>query len=75
MPTAAQEDGKTPDNWEEIATAPTDGRDLLGLVLPGGRQLVIRWTDYPVAGWVTAHGDLVTPTHWQELPALPKKGT
>jgi hypothetical protein len=54
--------------WTLIATAPTDGRDVLVGFAPGGRQLVARYNPEQ-GGWTADDQQLVspTPTHWQPL--------
>lgn len=58
--------------WQPIATAPTDGRDLIltstdwnGDVLVGGFAFG-KWRERP-----SPEGASMTPTHWMPIPPLP----
>jgi hypothetical protein len=59
-------------NWLLVDAVPAkylDGRDMLVVQMPGGRQLVARWAADEGA-WTTTFGH-VTPTHVLPLDALP----
>ncbi len=62
--------------WQDIATAPTDGTEIIAASIyeMKGRKRV--WAVYHAAhdgtGWVGAKGSDLRPTHWISLPEPPK---
>jgi hypothetical protein len=57
-------------DWQSLDTAPTDAQDVLVIIMPGGRQLVARYSrDHQ--HWIAADERVVAPTHWQPLPEPP----
>jgi hypothetical protein len=70
-PKDAPEKAPPADAWQPIATAPLDGRDLLLVVLPGGRLFIGWYGDrHGIKCWL-ADDRRIEPTHWQPLPPLP----
>jgi hypothetical protein len=59
------------EGWQDIATAPKDGDDLLvtDARLQGGFAQVVYWDVSPSSGWHLADGDVVYHpdafTHWR----------
>lgn len=77
-----QERVRAETDWQDIATAPRDGTDvLLWVVHPNAKYadtdfaqwcgpVVARWIDFNGGGW-TWHGLNGQFTHWRPLPAPP----
>ena len=69
----------TPSGWQDIATAPRDGTQIL-LYAAGGQQGVGEWREVckRSGGWLTGdHGSALiflteVATHWMPLPEPPK---
>ena len=72
--------------WKPISSAPKDGKPILTIEYdpeleaeePGNLTVVACWRQWQFGGggyWQVngaRDGDLVTPTHWTELPPPPK---
>jgi hypothetical protein len=58
-----------PASWSPIATAPTDGQDVLILV-GGTRQLIAHWNG---TAWVADAPPVLHPTQWHPLIEGPKE--
>ncbi len=62
--------------WQDIATAPTDGTEVIAAAIytVKGRPRV--WNVYLASrdsdGWVTTRGGCAEPTHWVPVPEPPK---
>ena len=60
--------------WRDIATAPTDGGEVLvyvGKSYVGGCVVAVKDTN---GDWLDWDGDVWEPTHWMPLPAAPALG-
>lgn len=60
------------DEWKPIETAPKDGSGVLAIIV--GFEPTVAWWSEPI-GWVffdEMQGEYY-PTHWMELPELPKE--
>jgi hypothetical protein len=68
--------------WQPIETAPTDGTEILAILLEDYKQVVFACgssegdeDEGPLTYWKSIVTDrYVLPTHWIPLPPLPSEG-
>lgn len=67
------------DEWQDIATAPKDGTELLLYGVCWDRKLRGKYSPDINVGWFSTNGEWltrslvegITPTHWMPLPSPP----
>jgi hypothetical protein len=61
------------EGWQDIATAPKDGKPLLGFSRIGDHNVtrVLSWDEEDEAWICSGSGSPYDPTHWRPLPAPP----